>query len=110
MRKLLPLIVLLVATPFVACEASAKPWDSRCGNSGVALPDWIAGCTAMIDSGELRGRELSAAYAQRGHALTLTRDMTRAAEWLQLKLQSLGFAARVDTTPGHPIFFFFFFL
>ncbi|GGI67918.1 dipeptidase [Deinococcus wulumuqiensis] len=30
-------------------------------------------------------------------------DMTRAAEWLQLKLQSLGFAARVDTTPGHPI-------
>ena len=30
-------------------------------------------------------------------------DMTRAADWLQLKLQALGFAARVDQTPGHPI-------
>ncbi|WP_414657197.1 dipeptidase [Deinococcus sp. VB343] len=30
-------------------------------------------------------------------------DVARAADWLQLKLQSLGFAARVDPTPGHPI-------
>ncbi|MDO4245659.1 MAG: dipeptidase [Deinococcus sp.] len=30
-------------------------------------------------------------------------DVARAADWLQLKLQSLGFAARVDATPGHPI-------
>ena len=30
-------------------------------------------------------------------------DMTRAADWLQLKLQSIGFTARVDATPGHPI-------
>ena len=30
-------------------------------------------------------------------------DMTRAAEWLQLKLQALGFTARVDATPGHPL-------
>ena len=30
-------------------------------------------------------------------------DVARAADWLQLKLQSLGFTARVDATPGHPI-------
>lgn len=30
-------------------------------------------------------------------------DMTRAAEWLRSKLESLGFTARVDATPGHPL-------
>ena len=30
-------------------------------------------------------------------------DMGRAADWLQLKLQGLGFTARVDPTAGHPI-------
>ncbi|GAA5514879.1 succinyl-diaminopimelate desuccinylase [Deinococcus carri] len=30
-------------------------------------------------------------------------DMTRAADFLQLKLQSLGFTARVDPTAGHPL-------
>ncbi|SEI76216.1 Acetylornithine deacetylase/Succinyl-diaminopimelate desuccinylase [Deinococcus reticulitermitis] len=34
---------------------------------------------------------------------TRKQDLVRAAEWLQLKLQSLGFTARVDATPGHPI-------
>ena len=74
--KLLPLIVLLLAT----VQAGAKSWDNRCGNSDVGLPEWIAGCSAMIDSGALRGRELSAAYAQRGHALTVTRNLARASD------------------------------
>ena len=74
--KLLPLIVLLFAT----AEASAKPWDARCGNADAGLPNWIAGCSAMIDSGDYRGRELSAAFAQRGHALTLTRNLKQAAD------------------------------
>lgn len=30
-------------------------------------------------------------------------DVRRAAEWLQKKLSSLGFTARVDETPGHPV-------
>ncbi|GGJ61937.1 dipeptidase [Deinococcus aquiradiocola] len=30
-------------------------------------------------------------------------DMRRAAEYLQTKLASLGFTARVDDTPGHPV-------
>ena len=84
MRKLLPLIIVLFAT----CEASAKPWDNRCGNPDVGLPNWIAGCSAMIDSGDYRGRELSAAYAQRGHALTLTRDLAHAAEDLDRAVEA----------------------
>jgi len=87
-RKLLPLIVLLFATPFAAGEASAKTWDTRCGNAAVPLPDWIAGCSAMIDSGELRGRELSVAYARRGHAFTQTRDLKRAADDLDRAVEA----------------------
>jgi len=83
-RKLLPLIVILFAT----CEAFAKPWDTRCGNPEAGLPNWIAGCTAMIDSGDYRGHELSAAYAQRGHALTLTRDLAHAAEDLDRAVEA----------------------
>ncbi|PNY80587.1 dipeptidase [Deinococcus koreensis] len=30
-------------------------------------------------------------------------DVRRAADWLQAKLSGLGFAARVDDTPGHPV-------
>lgn len=30
-------------------------------------------------------------------------DVARAAEWVHAKLESLGFKARVDQTPGHPI-------
>lgn len=30
-------------------------------------------------------------------------DVRRAAEWMQAKLSSLGFTARVDDTPGHPV-------
>lgn len=32
-------------------------------------------------------------------------EVGKAAEWLQLKLQSLGFEARVDQTDGHPLVF-----
>lgn len=30
-------------------------------------------------------------------------DVARAAEWLRTKLAALGFTARVDATPGHPV-------
>src|SRR5262245_49690601 len=79
MWRTLPFVVLA----FMASPATAKPWDSRCGNAAVALPEWIAGCSALIDSGELRGRELSTAYARRGHAFTLTRNLARAADDLE---------------------------
>jgi len=38
----------------------------------------ITSCTAVIDAGNLTGRQLAAAYAQRGYARTLKRSLTEA--------------------------------
>src|SRR5258708_16420041 len=48
-------------------------------NKAVTTPDdAIASCSAVIDSGTVSGRELAAAYAQRGYARTLKRGLSEA--------------------------------
>lgn len=52
---------------------------TRACNQAIAKPDdTIASCSALIDSGSVSGRQLAAAYAQRGFARTLKRSLTHA--------------------------------
>ena len=51
----------------------------------------ITNCTTSIDSGALSGRQLAAAYAQRGFARTLKRDLAGAE-------QDLDQAIKIDPT------------
>jgi Tfp pilus assembly protein PilF len=80
MWKAIPLVLTLIAVGQTANQAAAEPMEIRCGNTDVSLRERIAGCTAIIDGGQNLGRELSQAYAQRGLAYTMTRDLARAGE------------------------------
>lgn len=64
----LPSIVL-------AQTGDVKP---QCGGPNTSADDWIAGCSAIIAAGTASGRELAAAYAQRGFAFTLKRNLGQA--------------------------------
>jgi len=49
-----------------------------CSQAVTTPDDAIISCSAVIDSGTVSGRQLAAAYAQRGYARTLKRSLTEA--------------------------------
>jgi hypothetical protein len=49
-----------------------------CSQPQGTLDETIASCSAVIEAGSVSGRELAAAYAQRGFARTLKRDLAKA--------------------------------
>jgi len=49
-----------------------------CSQAVTTPDDAITSCSAVIDSGTVSGRQLAAAYAQRGYARTLKRSLTEA--------------------------------
>ena len=61
-------------------HARAEADDSvrACTQAVVTPDDTIASCSAVIDSGNLSGRPLAAAYSQRGYARTLRRSLAEA--------------------------------
>ena len=49
-----------------------------CLGASSTVDEQVSGCSAMIESGKVQGRELAAAYATRGFALTIKRNLDQA--------------------------------
>jgi hypothetical protein len=58
-----------------AQEAPAADPQQLCLGADSTVDQRVSGCTAMIESGKAQGRELAAAYAQRGFMLTIKRNL-----------------------------------
>jgi tetratricopeptide (TPR) repeat protein len=78
-----------------AAAQTADP-QQLCGGSQTTADDWVKGCSAIIDSGQAHGRDLAAAYAQRGFAFTLKRNLDQAQKDLD---QAINLAP--DYAPGY---------
>ena len=64
-------------TPSYA-EEPADQAARTCAQPRGTPDDTIASCSALIEAGTLKGRELAAAYAERGFARTLKRSLAEA--------------------------------
>jgi tetratricopeptide (TPR) repeat protein len=87
--------VLATATVLMAIGSAAGQSDNRqlCFGPQTSPDDWVKGCSAIIDSGDAKGRDLAAALAQRGFAFTLKRNLPEAQKDLDLA---------VKTDPSYP--------
>ena len=70
-----PLVVLTGEGAWMPAAAQTADPQQLCGGPQTTADDWVKGCSAIIDSGQAHGRELAAAYAQRGFAFTLKRNL-----------------------------------
>jgi tetratricopeptide (TPR) repeat protein len=59
-------------------EEPAIDPQQLCQGAESTVDQHVTGCSAVIESGKLKGRELAAAYAQRGFALTIKRNLEQA--------------------------------
>jgi tetratricopeptide (TPR) repeat protein len=82
-------IALVLISLISAVRPSAARAQARCGNPDPELS--IGVCSAIIQSGRVRGRELAAAHTDRGVAYVALLDYDRA-------LSDFGEAIRVDPT------------
>jgi len=76
--RALPLVTAIVLVVTIQNRvAQAQPADPQqlCEGPQSTVDDQVKGCSAIIDAGQVRGRELAAAYAQRGLAFTLKRNL-----------------------------------
>jgi tetratricopeptide (TPR) repeat protein len=81
LSRALPLVTAIVlVVPVQNRVAQAQPADPQqlCEGPQSTTEDRVKGCSAIIDAGQARGRELAAAYAQRGFAFTLKRNLDQA--------------------------------
>jgi tetratricopeptide (TPR) repeat protein len=81
LSRALPLVTAIVlVVPFQNRVAQAQPADPQqlCEGPQSMTEDRVKGCSAIIDAGQARGPELAAAYAQRGFAFTLKRNIDQA--------------------------------
>jgi tetratricopeptide (TPR) repeat protein len=78
LSRALPLVTAIVLVVTIQNRvAQAQPADPQqlCEGPQSTVDDQVKGCSAIIDAGQVRGRELAAAYAQRGLAFTLKRNL-----------------------------------
>lgn len=61
-----------------AVQAQSQEADEQCREAYVGRPQTIEICSALIDSGRMAGKDLAAAYNQRGKAYTSQRQYDRA--------------------------------
>ena len=80
LRALLLVAAIILVVPVQSRVAQAQTADPQqlCEGPQSTVDDRVKGCSAIIDAGQVRGRELAAAYAQRGFAFTLTRNLDQA--------------------------------
>ena len=77
LRALLLVAAIILVVPVQSRVAQAQTADPQqlCEGPQSTVDDRVKGCSV---AGQVRGRELAAAYAQRGFALTLTRNLDQA--------------------------------
>lgn len=76
-RYLLLIVSSCLAVTALQARAQADP-AKTCTQSPTSIEATITACSAAIEAGSLSGRALAAAYAQRGFANTLKRDLKQA--------------------------------
>ena len=74
--------VLGAALPAAAQSPAAAQIVSadQCGELKAPPGAWIAACSQIIDGGQVLGPDLAKAYAHRGHAFTVLRNLPRSGE------------------------------
>ncbi|KAF0097265.1 MAG: hypothetical protein FD144_5257 [Rhodospirillaceae bacterium] len=72
------LVVLGVLVTDSAARAQSQEADEQCREAYVGRQQTIEICSALIDSGSVAGKDLAAAYNQRGKAYTSQRQYDRA--------------------------------
>ena len=80
LRALLLVAAIIFVVPVQSRVAQAQTADPQqlCEGPQSTVDDRVRGCSDIIDAGQVRGRELATAYAQRGFAFTLTRNLDQA--------------------------------
>ena len=68
-------LALTGAGAVLPAKAQSDDPQQLCIGPDSTVDDRVKGCSAIIDSGQAHGRELAAAYAQRGFAFTLKRNL-----------------------------------
>jgi len=71
-------LALTGAGAVLPAKAQSDDPQQLCIGPDSTVDDRVKGCSAVIDSGQVHGRELAAAYAQRGFAFTLKRALDQA--------------------------------
>ena len=66
LRALLLVAAIILVVPVQSRVAQAQTADPQqlCEGPQSTVDDRVKGCSAIIDAGQVRGRELAAAYAQ----------------------------------------------
>jgi Tfp pilus assembly protein PilF len=89
-------VVFTGAGTVLPAAAQSDDPQQLCNGPDSTIDDRVKGCSAIIDSGQAHGRELAAAYAQRGFAFTLKRVLDQAQKDLD---QAIKIAP--DYAPGY---------
>jgi tetratricopeptide (TPR) repeat protein len=89
-------LALTGAGAVLPAKAQSDDPQQLCIGPDSTVDDRVKGCSAVIDSRQVHGRELAAAYAQRGFAFTLKRALDQAQKDLD---QAIKIAP--DYAPGY---------
>jgi tetratricopeptide (TPR) repeat protein len=100
------MVLTAVIRPLAPAEAQTKQQIVWCKNSdGTFSPDQVnIGCTAIIQTGKWRGKELAVAYNSRGNAYKLKSDLDRTNGNLERAIADYDDAIRLD--PNDPLFYY----
>ena len=63
--------------------------EQQCGDTKAPPLAWVVACSQIINGGSVLGPELAKAYAHRGHAHTMLRNLQRASEDLADRLEGI---------------------